>query len=493
MLLAISGVTIVLATLTSLNSFPSSLAGYETTTSYSAFLALVIIEAVLQSLGMSMLLLVIIGSGEVLYRERLPKQLAIPRLWTPRALSSKRVFRSFVLGYTLVAFFLAYQVAFYLIAGRFGAWAPAEIPYDSTLNTALPWVAVLFAGWFPALSEEFMSRAFSIPFFERILRSRVAAVVISAFIWGFGHAGYSNQPFYIRGLEVGLAGCVLGILFLRYGLLPLLIWHYTVDALYTALLLFRSHNTYYIVSSGAASLIFLGPLLISIVLYLRNRGFVPDGDLENETIPILPPPEGEAASTAVVELPPAIEPSPRRTMACVVAVGIAAALVVTRGSSVDDAIDYRITSAEAKEIAGRHLTQVVHQRQQQRVIATPLSGFRSWDRESGREDGGSPDGFDSAAADYLIRQGMTMRRLVDVFRTGVEAGTWTVRFFTPMQKVEEFVEVDPRTSTVIGYHKYQDERTPGPRLEQPAAQAIATNMFGVYGLRATRSRSSRGR
>ena len=40
-------------------------------------------------------------------------------------------------------------------------------------------------------------------------------------------------------------------------------------------------------------------------------------------------------------------------------------------------------------------------------------------------------------------------------------------------KDEYFIEVDPRTSRVAGYHKYQDEKRPGPRLEQPQALAIA--------------------
>src|SRR5262249_39813095 len=160
------------------------------------------------------------GSGEVLYRERLPQHLAIPRVWRRKALASKRVFLSFVIGYALVAFFLAYQVAFYLIAEKFGAWSPAEVPYDERLNTTFPGIALLFAGFFPLFADDFFSRAFSIPFFERIVRSRFFAVVLAAFIWGFGHAGYPNQPFFIRGLEVGIAGMIIGALMYRYGLLP---------------------------------------------------------------------------------------------------------------------------------------------------------------------------------------------------------------------------------------------------------------------------------
>ncbi|HEY8181963.1 MAG TPA: hypothetical protein VII32_06965, partial [Thermoanaerobaculia bacterium] len=130
---------VILVSGTSLNSFPIAKAGYDTTTSYPAFLSKVIINALLGGVGVAMLLAVIVGSGEVLYRERLPQHLAIPKLWQRKALASKRVFLGFVIGYALVAFFLAYQVAFYLIAEKFGAWSPAEVPYDEMLNTAFPW------------------------------------------------------------------------------------------------------------------------------------------------------------------------------------------------------------------------------------------------------------------------------------------------------------------------------------------------------------------
>ena len=486
--LALGAVAVVLVTGVTLNSLPSSLASYDTTQSFPAWVAEMLFFALMQSVGTAMLLVVICGAGEVLYRERLPQHLAIPRLWTPRALASKRVFRSLVLGYTLVPLFIAYQVVFYVVAQRFGAWSPADIPYDDILSSALPWVAVLFAGFFPAFSEEFLSRAFSIPFLQRFLRWRFLAIVVAGFLWGFGHAMYPQQPFWIRGVEVGIAGVVAGLLMDRYGLLALLIWHYTIDAIYTALLLFRSGNAYYIFSAGLASLIFAVPLVVAVVLYIRNRGFIPDDDLTNASLPLSPPPEPAVVDTSEAPFPPSIRVTPRRIAIAVVLIIAAIALVLRRPASPDDAVNYRITADQAKQIAQAHLRgQQPSNRvtQQPIIIAAPAEGFRYWQRESPREDGGAPGGFDDVAATYIARR-IGIRRITDVFRDRIEAGTYSVRFFTPGQKEEHFVEVDPRTSRVIGYHKYQDEQNAGAQLEREAALAIARRAFATYGVDAAR-------
>jgi membrane protease YdiL (CAAX protease family) len=470
------------------NEIPSQLAYYDTTTSYPAFLGQLGFQSIMRSIGTAMMLIVICGAGEILYRERLPKQLAIPRLWTPRALASRRVFLAMILGYALVPLFIAYQVVFYLIAHHFGAWSPAEVPYDDLLNSALPWVAVMFAGFFPAFSEEFLSRAFAIPFLQRLLRSRWTAIVVAAFIWGFGHSGYPNQPFWIRGVEVGLAGIVAGVLMERFGLLPLLIWHYTIDAVYTATLLFASGNTYYIVSAALATLLFAIPLVASVALYVRNKGFVPDDDLSNASMPVESTevaadgaaPSSPAIAGDAVELQPA--PLTRRRIAiCAVLLAIAAIAIALEPRSADDAIDYRITKERAKEIARAHVASGANG-EYAYVIAAPVEGFRSWNEQSAREDGGAPGGFDSTAATWLVRGGMRIERLNEIFRNRIEAGTWSVRFFTPLQKEELYVEVDPRTSRVVGYHKYQAEEAAAPSVSQAEALAIARAAFSRYGV-----------
>lgn len=462
-----------------LNSMPSQFAWYDTNESYGAFLIRILLfGGAIPALGSAMMLIVVCGAGEVLYRERLPNQLAMPRLWTPRALTSKRVFRSMILGYALVPAFMAYQAIFYLVAKEFGAWSPAELPYDETLNTAFPWIAVLFAGFYPAVSEEFLSRAFSIPFLQRFVRSRWFAIILSAFIWGFGHSTYPNQPFWIRGVEVGIAGIVAGLLMDRFGLLPLLIWHYTIDAVYTATLLFASGNTYYIVSAGLASLIFAVPLVLSIALYIRNRGFVPDDDLTNASMPVEPAAPPVSAPAPTTEFPPPVAVTRPRALLCAGAMLLAGIALTLRPPSPNDAIEYRIPKERAKEIARTHV-----QGEFAYVIAAPVPGFRSWNRDSTREDGGSlSGGSDNIAATHLLQTGSTVTQMQRMFQNRLDAALWTVRFFTPQEKEEIFVELEPRGGRIVGYHKYQDEAQPGASLTQGQALAIARDTFATFSL-----------
>ncbi|HKO01296.1 MAG TPA: hypothetical protein VJ032_06370, partial [Thermoanaerobaculia bacterium] len=86
-------VAIVLNAGVAINNFPGTLASYDTTSSYPAFIAKFIAFNVLfGSIGVAMFLIVLVGAGESMYRERLPQHLALSRIWSWRALESRRMF-----------------------------------------------------------------------------------------------------------------------------------------------------------------------------------------------------------------------------------------------------------------------------------------------------------------------------------------------------------------------------------------------------------------
>ncbi|MCB2198431.1 CPBP family intramembrane metalloprotease [bacterium] len=280
------GIAALLMYMNNLNQMPQTLYWYDTTTSWSGFLLNELLLGLLASIGGGVLIAILTASAEAIFRNHYPKLMALPRMFTVRGLRTKSAFINIVVGITMTAFFFAYQVIFYIITHKMGGWSPADVPYTNLLNTAFPWIAVLMIGFMPAVSEEFMSRMFSIPFLQKAFRNRFTwlAVLIPAFIWGFGHATYPNQPFWVRGVEVGIAGVIIGFVMLRFGILAPLVWHYTVDALYTAFLLFRSDNPYFIITAAIASGLMVVPLLLALVAYWRKGGFLPDKGVLNEDI-----------------------------------------------------------------------------------------------------------------------------------------------------------------------------------------------------------------
>ena len=128
--------------------------------------------------------------------------------------------------------------------------------------------------------------------------------MVPALIWGFAHANYPAQPFYIRGVEVSLAGLLVGIVLYRFGVLPCLVWHYVVDAGYTSMLLVRSGNLYFVITAIAGTGALLVPLVATLVAAWRRGGFVEDESVAQRRRP------GAARASAVAAVQPAADRGP---------------------------------------------------------------------------------------------------------------------------------------------------------------------------------------
>jgi membrane protease YdiL (CAAX protease family) len=464
---AVGAVGALLYFLANWNAQPLAEFSYPTTDSYASFIAQEFLRNLTGALGAGGLLFILTAGAEPLYRERYRARLPLGILFSPRGLRSKQFFLGAILGITLAAVFVAYQTAFYMVAYRFGAWSPADVPYDDLLNTRLPWLFVLFGGFLPAVSEEFMFRMFAIPFLSKLLRYVPMAVVLAAFIWGFGHAGYPQQPYWIRGVEVGTGGVALGLIMLRWGILPTLVWHYSVDAMYTALLLLRSHHPYFVFSGAASAGIMVLPVAIAGIAYLRRGGFEPEPARAPDAI-------GEAPADGLEPVVPVSESlayapwSKRRRLAALLlliagAVTIAAVHVDEFGGEPRFALGPTRARATAEQFAH---TQGFDP-QGYRTVVFPVTS--------------SDDSNTRLTAKYFVER-RDIAYAAGAFHRQVPLHGWTVRFFKPLQREEMDVSVDPESGRVFEFQHILPEDQPGADLTADAARDLVLGTAGLPSL-----------
>lgn len=450
--------------LMSVNNWPSTRAEYNTNASYSSFFVSQIAIALVLSLAQGLLVTLALAPGEPLYRMSQPNKLQLGALFSIPGFRSKEFFRACVIGVSLAAAHIGYIVVFYLVGQRFGVWAPQEVNYTNSVSTWLPWLEPFTIGIYAACSEEFLFRMFAIPFLNRVTKSKLLAVVLAAFSWGFLHANYPQEPPYIRGIEIGLLGIAAGSVMLRWGILATLVWHYTVDAMLGSLLLLRSSSPYLRVSGalvGGAALI---PLAIAGVLYLARGGFEVRENLLNRAKPVAPPEgsqeanAGAAIQAATLETPgrPVVyDQMSRKTIWTVVVCGLLGAVLIFAvrpkviGAFIRVQIDARQAEARAADILGsRH---VDPSRYRHAAIFLPNA--------------------DPLANEFLRRK-IGIEATNRIYQQLVPVDFWRVRFFRDFEQ-EEYLVILRSDGQLHSIHHTLDERAAGPNLTKEEALARA--------------------
>ncbi len=446
--------------LSQLNSLPLNQYYYTTTESYNSFIFKEILLDLVYGLLAGIAIFFITAAAEPLYREKYKDKLSLSKIITWKGLRSKKFFIAVIVGLTMTFGFAGYQVIFYLVSQKLGGWSPQDIPYSNMLNTAFPWIFVLLTGFMPAVSEEFISRLFSIPFLEKYLKIRWLAVIVPAFIWGFGHANYSQQPFYIRGIEVGMAGVVIGVLMIRFGIIAPLIWHYSIDAFYTALILFRSGNSYFMITAAISCGLLLLPFFIALFAFLKTRKFLPDSELSNAA-------EGFSRIEPAPE-PPVLPPeykklSRKRIWTGLIVSTLLLGFYLVKTSHIGSLIKYPNSPQQARAAADKFIQN------------------RGVDPETFNTVTYVTDKFDPQAAKYIL-ENADLNRLYRWYTAEQKVNRWAVRYFKPLQKEEYLVHIDPESLNMLAFLRIVDDDSSGAALSADSARILATTFAETQGI-----------
>lgn len=452
-LLRISLAVGLLMVLTEWNNLPFFIDAMPTSAPYRETLGIGLLEGLGAGAGAFLYVMLAAAAGEPLYRSALPGRLSLPATFTLSGIRTKSFFRAVLAGYGFAAAHIAFLVAFYLTGRRFGVWSPQDIEYSNLLSTAVPWIYPLTISLLAATSEEFWFRLFAIPFLQRRVRLAWIAVAAPAFVWGFLHANYPQQPAYIRGIEVGVIGVAAGWLMLRHGIAATLVWHYTVDAVLIGSFLFQAESLYFQASGWLVAGAVAGPLIFCLVSYRRLGGFAVAPETVNSD-------DGRASDAA---------PGPR-----------------SRESEEDRRpvaprwpLRWLYGAAAVAALAGMFLAprkyggfmRLTMTRGEAAAVAAEALRARKLDPAAWRTAGAFLPNLDPANFEYLRRRAGP-ERAEEITAGRTISGVWLIRYFRPLEKEEWQVFVDGSGKAFRVDHLV-DEKAPGASLSSGEARALA--------------------
>ena len=238
-----------------------------------------------------------IMAAEVLTRKAFGNQIQLFKVWSKKTGSSWSVLAQTVAGYLWVPIDLAFVMIFYMFTTKyFNWWTPLEQLTDpNIIATYLPWLSPLGQALEAGFIEECIFRAIPLAGAALIgtwLNRRKTfigiAFVLQAFIFGAVHAGYAAQPAYARLVELIIPSFAFGAVYLLFGLLPGIIYHFIFDAILMSMPLFVSDAPGSRLNQLMVILFCLIPLLVIAWRRAQNGSFtsVPEQDLNKAWQPL---------------------------------------------------------------------------------------------------------------------------------------------------------------------------------------------------------------
>lgn len=263
-------VLFLISIISALNSSQAYLYSYPTTQPFISFFARQTIYEVLERFFYFVCFIIPCLAGELLRFEVFPRKPKISMFhYVTSTFLSKDVARNIVIGYCFAVVMIGFQSLIFEFGYNFCDVWMERGRLSSFSSTYFPFLGVLVLAVNASISEETFYRLFGVNFSIKVFRNAALGILIPSLIWGFGHTGYIVFPFWFRGLEVSLLGIFISLVYLRYGLISVIVLHYVFDAFWASApyVFGRSPNMDFWMSLCVMTL----PFIWGMVAFIANR------------------------------------------------------------------------------------------------------------------------------------------------------------------------------------------------------------------------------
>jgi len=252
------------------NEFQSIIYRYPTTSSMTSYLWRYIVGVFFDVFIVTISILMPCLAGESLHYETSNNEKEGSFLhYLISTFFSRNIFTMICFGYVIAIVLIGFQSAIFELGKKYlGVWV--EYTWLAQFSESyFPFFTVFVVGANAAFSEELTFRLFSINLGKKFLKNTFLAVLIPSLLWGFGHSTYPVFPMWFRGLEVTCLGLFLSFIYLKYGIIPVIVAHYLFDAFLGSSAYLLGHSNAYLFN-GSIFILAL-PLIFGIIAYILNR------------------------------------------------------------------------------------------------------------------------------------------------------------------------------------------------------------------------------
>ncbi len=253
-----------------LNNLPYLAIHYRTSVSFASFMGIFTMRKAMDALLVSFAFVLPGIAGESLRLKAFPDSLYSGFTHYLRTtFFSRSVSRCLLFGYVLFFILLGVQSGLFFMGQKTAGVWKEWIWLNQISSAYVPFFSAFALAISASVNEEVTFRLFGISLGKKYLKNAVLAIFLTSYLWGMGHSTYAVFPVWFRALEVGTLGIIYGMIFVRYGLLPLVVAHYLFDVFWgvagyllggTSALLFMS-----------AALVLSIPLLLAIICFFLNQ------------------------------------------------------------------------------------------------------------------------------------------------------------------------------------------------------------------------------
>lgn len=281
-----------------LNMMPLLWFNYDTSEAAGSFMGQELLYGLLNSLLMGGIVFISALAGEGYTRFLFKEKIQFWKVWGKDAGGSVQVLGQTAGAYLFVPVFLAIDVAYYLLTTKYlGWWNPAGTLSDpDILAQNLPWFGSIATSLQAGFWEEIICRAVPLAGVYLLVRNlktknlwMILTLLAQTIIFGSLHANYPQSPSYARVLEMVVPFLIFGLIYLRFGLLPVIIAHYAIDVFWISLPLWVADSPGIWLNRITILILLFVPLWIVLYWRFKNKKWVevPDSALNSAFQPEL--------------------------------------------------------------------------------------------------------------------------------------------------------------------------------------------------------------